>query len=373
MKKILIILAAWFVLLFLVNKISSNLIPDRTSYEISHELSVPGRFYILPWLNFDGRNYLDIADRGYFQKGEYNLKAFFPAYPLLIRVLSLNTLLNPVFVGLLISYLCFVFGIILFYRLILKKENKDVALKSVISLLVFPTSFFFLAYYTESLFFLFMILFFSFMHKKAFLKSAIFAALLSATRVVGIIFTPLLFCQAWKYYKEKNGRKFPISVLIAPSGFIIYFIYDWITGGNPFGIISAQSAWDRSLSIGSPIFAISNGLRKIVVGPQVYYDSPFVYPVIIFEFFVLILIVIFLVFSFNKIKKSYWLYSLWSLVLILFGGLLSALPRYALLIFPLHIYIAKYFSNKMYFVYIIISCLLMLVVSTLFLRGYWIG
>lgn len=373
MKKILIILVSWFAILFLVNKVSLNLIPDRTSYEVPHQFSSVGRFYVLPWLNFDGRNYLDIAVKGYFQKGEHNLRAFFPAYPLLIRVFSLNTLLNPIFVGLLVSYISFALGIILFYKLILETENKNVALRSVISLLVFPTSFFFLAFYTESLFFLFMILFFLYMYKKSFLKSALFAALSSATRVVGILLTPLLFYRAWKFCKEKKNRKFPISVLIAPLGFLIYFVYSWATSGDPFSIISAQTAWDRPLSIASPIFAIGDGLRKIIAGPQAHYDSSFVYPVIIFEFFILILIVTFLVISFNKIKKIYWLYSFWSLILILFGGILSALPRYALLIFPLHIYTAKYLSKKMYFVYIIVSFLLMLVVSSLFLRGYWVG
>src|SRR3990167_11393025 len=101
MKKIFAIFLFWFFLIVLINKLSAGLIPDRTSYELPFK--VPATFTIAPLMNMDGRHYLDIACNGYFVKGGFDLRVFFPVYPLLVRTLSLNCTINPIIVGLLIS------------------------------------------------------------------------------------------------------------------------------------------------------------------------------------------------------------------------------------------------------------------------------
>jgi len=64
--------------------------------------------YIYSFANFDGAQYLKIAQSGYLPLTQ----AFFPLYPILIRAFSLWGLFSSLLSGLIISYLSF-FGMLL--------------------------------------------------------------------------------------------------------------------------------------------------------------------------------------------------------------------------------------------------------------------
>src|SRR5258708_2836840 len=118
MKKILVACAIWFVLLNVMNKMSFGVLPDATSYELPRGSTVASRFWIVPWLNFDGRNYLKIATDGYSASPKkFNLRVFFPLYPMLIKILSFNLFINPIMVGLAISSISFLVSLFVFNRL----------------------------------------------------------------------------------------------------------------------------------------------------------------------------------------------------------------------------------------------------------------
>jgi Gpi18-like mannosyltransferase len=363
MKKIFLLFVFWLLLTLLINKLSVNLIPDRTSYELPFK--VPATFTIAPFLNMDGRHYLDIACNGYFIKGGFDLRVFFPIYPLLIRAFSLNCILNPVIVGLLISAISFLASLYLLARML----SKDIRFKTLLLLIFFPTSFFFAAYYTEGVFFLFVVLTFWFLEKKKFLAASIFAAIASATRFPGIALAPVLLYEAYLVYKKT--KKLRLEVLLAPLGLVLYSVYNWISTGKPLTFISTQTYWDRPVGLLAPFFALKSQITSVVSGPLSSYDSPFVYPIILIEFATLLFLVFILYFSFKSIKKSWWIYMFTNLVIILFGGILSASPRYTLVLFPAYVFLAKRLSGIKYIIYLICSLVLFVFMASLFLRGYW--
>src|SRR3972149_3002413 len=220
MKKIFTIFLFWFFLIVLINKLSAGFIPDRTSYELPFR--IPATFTMAPFLNMDGRHYLDIACNGYFVKGGFDLRVFFPVYPLLIKAFSLNCSLNPIIVGLLISAVSFLASLYLLARML----SKDIRFKTLLLLIFFPTSFFFAAYYTESVFFLFTLLFFWFVEKKKYIAASMFAALASGTRLLGVALAPVqirsreIFLRSRRPPYQAEG--------LAWSYVKIFSVYNWI-------------------------------------------------------------------------------------------------------------------------------------------------
>ena len=362
MKKVILTIVFWFFLIVLINKVSAGLISDRTSYELAFK--TPFTFSLAPLLNMDGRHYLDIACKGYFAKGDLDLRVFFPLYPLLIRAFSLNCSLNPVIVGLGISFVSLVGSAVL----LLKMVKVSLRVKTLALLLFFPTSFFFAAYYTESTFLLFTLLFFWFLEKKKYLPSSIFAALASATRLLGIALAPVLFYQAYLDYKKE--KKIRWEILLAPLGVILYSIYNLISTGSLLTFISSQTYWNRPVGLIAPFYGLARQIGNVFSGPLPGYDSPFVYPVILVEFVILLYVLAILILSFRKIKASYWIYMFSSLIIILFAGP-SSFPRYTLVLFPAYIFLAEKLSGWKYALYLICSFSLFVFMASLFLRGYW--
>lgn len=353
MRKVLLIFIVWFAAVLLLNKLSLRFIPDRTSYEVPTGINISARATFLPFLNFDGRNYLDIVRGGYFEKNGHDLRVFFPVYPTIIKIFSLGGLLNPVYTGIFISLVSFLGVIFLF--------NKMFGLKATVLLLAFPTSFFFAAYYTESVFLLFTLLFFFFLKKKDYWTASIFAALASGARIQGMILLPVLL---YEIIKQKKAKKYFWTLLIAPLGFVFHLI------NSGTSILFGQGDWNRQVGPLGPFRALSDSIVHIFQGILPSYDNPFVYPVIVLEFLIF-LFVAFLVFKmYRKVETGYFLYSVLSLFVILFGGSLASSPRYLLVVFPVFVYLAKELKG-LYYVYLGVSVLLLIFFGSLFLRGYW--
>ncbi len=371
MKKVLSIFLSLFVLLLLVNRFSIYLIENHTSYELIHNLPISWRSLIYPWLNFDGKNYLTIATSGYPQ-GDV-LSVFFPVYPLLIRIFSLNSVVNSLIVGLLVSFVASFFAVVFFYKLVKNDFNEKIALKSTLLLLIFPSAFYLFAYYTEGLFLLLSILVFWFLSKKNLLFAAVFTSLATATRITGLALIPVLIYEGFYLYKKE--KKIPWALVLSPLGLIFYSIFTYLKFGNPFLMISGQSdpRFGRPITVFSPFLVLKDAMVKIVEGPLPSYDNPFVYPVIILEFLFAIFALITLFFAVKNLPKRYSIYMFFSIALIFFGGALSSVIRYLLLVFPIFIFLASSFAKKILYLYYLISFSLLLFASSLFLRNYWIS
>jgi hypothetical protein len=94
--------------------------------------------YLLSLAQWDGGNYLNIAQNGYQTLGSY---AFAPLYPFLIKLASTFTR-SYLFAGLIISISSFTLFLNIFYRYIKNRCGKSLAQTTVITFLLFPTTFF---------------------------------------------------------------------------------------------------------------------------------------------------------------------------------------------------------------------------------------
>lgn len=343
-----------------------------------------GKFFILerngyigsvPWANFDGIHYLSIAQSNYFQFEQ----AFFPLLPLLINIINRASGINFLISGILVVYVSLMLAVIFFGKLVEVDFNSSIALWAVIFLLFSPTSFFLGSIYTESLFLFFVFAFFYFVRKKNYLIASFFGAFASMARLMGIFLIPSLLIEMYLDSKGKNIYKknilskfFPYSVVIS-SGLFSYIYYLKIKYGDPFMFISSQSAFGAGRSGGEIILlpqVIWRYIKIFITVPFSNYD----YWIALLEIVTFTGVVFALYFAYKaKIRKSYILFSLFSIFIPTLSGTFSSIPRYALSSFAVFIFFATIKNKKIKYFFLATGIILETLLSALFLRGYFVS
>lgn len=309
--------------------------------------------------NWDGGHFLEIAKNGYKEKFQY---AFFPLYPLTINLLN-KVINNYLISAVLISSLSTFLGIHLLYELIVIYFEKKLAEKVILALLFFPTSFYFLTAYSEGLFFLLVITTFYFLSKRRLILATIFAALASATRLVGLVVALGLIIEVITIYKINRKSWY---ILLAPLGFLFYSWYLYNNIGDPFYFLTAELHWQRNLTV--PAVSFWDTIKNL---SEVGFVS---------SRFTNLLDLVFAVFGFGMsirtfrfLPASYSVYSLVSILLPLFTPTLSSIPRFLLPIFPIFILIALIKNKFINLFYQMISLMFLAIFSVMFVNGYWVS
>lgn len=187
---------------------------------------------------WDAGHYLNIARNGYFW-GNDPINAFFPLFPLLVRAFGWLGL-SHLAAGLLLSNLCSLVGLSLFYRWVERRSGPRIANLSLLAALAQPGAMFFCLMYTESLFFLLLMVFLSGLEsgrQKAALALAAFA--LPLTRSLGLLLLAPLGLErayAWWKKKEKPEPHHWIAASGIVAGAALYFLLmKWFTGNAMAG------------------------------------------------------------------------------------------------------------------------------------------
>jgi Gpi18-like mannosyltransferase len=330
-------------------------------------------------VNFDGEHFLSITQNGYQPLTYF----YFPGYPFLIKFLTsflgTSTALYT-YMGLFVSHVAFFVGLFGFIKLIKIDFDDKVAEHAVITLLIFPTSFYFAAYYSESLFFCLTIWSFYFFRKNRYFLSSVLGTGSSFTRLVGIALPIALSLKLSLSELKNSNKKLMISKIFAAlSGFLgisIYMVYLEFKTGDYLEFFHSVS-----------IFGDQRSSRLIIL-PQVFYryfvkilpsvDYSY-FPAIFYTYLEIVIAILFLlliVYGHRRLDVSYTLFALIAYLIPSLSGSFSSFPRYALAIFPAFIlggYIVKNIPKIYRIVYLGISLFLLLLSTALFTRGYWIS
>jgi hypothetical protein len=213
------------------------------------------------WARWDSAWYLSIVKNGYqaagYATGEYTSLAFFPVYPQAVRLLYrlLPTAWQgdqaAVLLGVIVANLCALGALaILYWHVRARFDDRPMAQRSVVFLLVFPTAFFLGCFYTESAFLLLAVAAFHMAWRRRWLFAAILGALLSATRPVGVL---MLLPFLWMQLQDAEFKIGRLTrqlgwLAIVPAGFIAYAIYLWRVTGDVGAVVIAQRAWHRDFA-----------------------------------------------------------------------------------------------------------------------------
>lgn len=201
------------------------------------------------FMQADAAWYQGIATNGYtgkkFSTGKQENWAFFPLFPLLTKSVSWLTG-NFFTAGLLVSNVCFLFALVLLFRLAqMYGYGDEVGQRALWFLSFFPTSYFLSAPITEALFLFLMLLAFFLLKKGQFISTGVVFALLTATRPTGLLLIPALLVSYAERGKRMTLRMF-VALLLAPLGIIFYSYYLYRLTGNALAWLQIQTEWNRA-------------------------------------------------------------------------------------------------------------------------------
>lgn len=330
--------------------------------------------YLDSFLRWDSGWYRDIIKEGYSYNPEKQSNvAFFPLYPLLVKIISSVFFISSDIAGILLSNILLFFALFFVYKIssvYLKKRGTE---RVLILMLIFPTSFFYSCFYTESLYLLTTAASFWFFLKKQYFFAGIFGFLASLTRVTGVLI--FLSCGVelcWNYSRKKEVfNKEILYLLLIPCGLITYMLFLYWQFNEPLAFIKIQDLWARGDKT-FPLITLAESWKNI----NFFFPKDSHNTIQFLELFFSIYFLVLGIFAFlkNLLTPSLLIFSLVSILLPLSTGTTTSMLRYILPLFPIFIILGYLSKNRYFYWFLCFSFTYLL--STLFLwyaNWYWVA
>lgn len=217
--------------------------------------------------------YHGLAEYGYHSKpnahenGDAANWAFFPLYPMLIRLLANTTGLQIQTAGIVLSNTAFAITLILLYRYTLQLTGKQTAQTITALAAVSPFSLYYSVMYTEALYTSLMIALMLSARNKHWITAGVLGVFLSATRNLGVMIVfPMLAIAVSQYgwtkllTLRKGTEPALFAIIIAPLGLFIYMLFLYNLTGDALAFSHIQRAWGRE--IGNPLINLLGGFSN---------------------------------------------------------------------------------------------------------------
>ena len=279
---------------------------------------------------FDALWYKDIVRGGY--KNHPLSTAFFPLYPWLVQgMTSIFKQSYELWSFILTTVLTFLVFLLIFIMTYLEYDG-DAAKRALLLFAFFPTSFFLLMPYSESLLIFLILLTFYLAKKKLFILGVISASLTVMTKPYGILAAIPLILYISKIKALPHKILMSFCLLLLPLSFIGIYFYQFQQTAGKYTILNIHKYW--GIERPYPWQPILSLLTR-------FYQHPFDLPNTA-NFFLVLGTVFFLIKSYKNIALSYWLFSLFAFLTFYFSvyrnGILFSYSRYFLALFPIFIY-----------------------------------
>lgn len=294
------------------------------------------------WQRWDTLHYQSIAIYGY---GAFDTATFVPPlYPLLMRWTTILTG-NTLTAGILVSNLAFILALIVFYRLAeLETGETDATKRAVIYLASFPTAFFFIAAYTESLYLLSAILALFAIRRRKWIWAGIWCGFAAMIRLPGAVILAPAGYEAWLAWRSTGSRRPWLAVVLGLSGAAIFPLYLWlILDLAPWSPLQVQSNRFQG-GFTFPGLNIIAAARQVIQGNFVQTN--------LMEFLFTVVFIFLVILVWLKLPRVYGVYCLaWmGLYLTRMGGTypLLGMTRYVLVFFPVFILLGIWGRNSFF-------------------------
>lgn len=315
---------------------------------------------------WDAPHYLYIAQNWYTALGDpANFIVFLPLYPFILKPV-IFILVNATLSGIFISNILFILGCYYFYKLVSLDYPVKVAMWATIALAIFPTSYFFSAPYTESLFLLIFSVSMYTARKGRWILSGLFAGLGTVTRPFGVLLIPAILTE-WYLDKKRKWTDLPTIILPSVLAGLLYLLINKNVYGNYFAFqkilvnnwqkhlaspfTGILASWHVALGGGLTNFTILVGWAEAVTITSAWILIPFV---------------------FKYLRKSWAVYYTLSIVLFSSTSFILSTPRYLLSIPPFFVLIALAEKNYLFtIIWRFASVALLFCLTILFVRGQW--
>lgn len=223
-------------------------------------------YYMNPW---DAEWYKEMTEAGYKFPRSTGMAnwAFFPLYPMICMAVRIITggHINTYAIGMMVSNICIIVAVYYAVKLAYleldkgKYDKKDIENIIIFLMLAGPCAVYYGAMYTEALFTMCVVLCFYNARKRNYMTAGVFAALASATRIVGCTLIVVLLIEMYidSYKKQevmskrilytvqdiiKDGRKL-LSLALCPLGIFVYMTFLKHFCGDAWAFYHVQRAW----------------------------------------------------------------------------------------------------------------------------------
>lgn len=290
------------------------------------------------WEREDAAWFLRIADSGYAE--DDGSAVFFPLYPMAIRAVSwvIGDLLVA---GLLVANLAFLAALLVMYSLAASELSEGTARRAVLYASLFPTSFFFFAPYSESLFLFLAVSAFWAARRKRWALAALAAALAALTRNVGLVLAPVLALEALHQRREDPDARLGPGLLASASvglGTLAYLATWKVRSGDWLAPLHLQSQWLRSWT--PPWRTLAEAIDQAFHQVGVFPGGYWLVDLVVFAAALSIAVA-----GLRWLRPSLSAFALVCLAVPLFlpftGRALLSVPRFVLVIFPLYLVLAE--------------------------------
>jgi hypothetical protein len=328
----------------------------------------PDQPWLQLWAQWDSEHYLNIATEGYsYTPGTYSNIPFFPLYPALIGLVT--TLLGrtdtqtAAFVGFVIANVALFAALTYLTALVTRDLGLSTGRRTVLYVLVFPTTLFLSAVYAESLFLATGVACLYHARQGEWYRSGLAGGLAALTRPYGFLLVVPIAVEMWQ--QRPPLRALP-SILLVPVGLGTYMAYLWAKFGDPFLYFKANEVWGRGFHL--PWETLFAYLR----GPIVGFDWPYSW----LDLISMVAIVILVIVGWWLIPRSYWAYAAVGVLFALSSGIAwFSASRHALALFPIIIVLAVLGGRSRVFgwAWLIFSTVVALAFMARFAAGYWLA
>ncbi len=200
------------------------------------------------WQRWDSIHYQAITETNYSAD---HLSVFFPGYPLLARFLSQMSGLPGLAALLVLSSLATLLSLVLLYRIANDLFGEQVARRSLLCTVLFPTAFFFFGLYPQSLALLWILLAYDRARRGQWLAAGLAGLLAGLTHATAVALAAMLAVQV---FQALRGSRFSVRWLALGAvpglpllGIALFLVWRNAMGFPAFISIQSQS-WERILS-----------------------------------------------------------------------------------------------------------------------------
>ena len=330
------------------------------------------------WPRWDAVHYLAIAQRGYQGVSEGDT-VFYPLFPVLVRLVGTLLAGDQLVAGLIISTVATTVSLACLHQLAEPRFGLAAARWSMLALALYPTSFFLLAPFTESLFLALTLGAFLAAERRRWWLAGLLGALASLARGPGLLTVFALGWVAWEQWRAATPRPGLLStaslagaLALPVAGGVSFLAWRSALGFAPMAVVLRQYS---GLEMVDPLRGLVYALGQFLAVHDLH------------TFLDIASAGLFLALAVVMLRRPRW--RVWGWVIFMVANLafflskhsltassLQSLARYVLVLFPAFIVLGDWLAGRTArtrFFYVLGSSLGLLVLSALYAVGWFIG
>jgi hypothetical protein len=230
----------------------------------------------------------------------------------------------------------------------------DEANRAWILLFAFPTAYFLSAPYSEGIFLFSVLAALYAARTKHWVAAGLFAAMATASRLVGLAVMPALAVEAlWPMTTVREQVKRLAAISVGVTGIVTYLAINYRAYGDPLHFLAAERGRPWFQHAVPPWTPVIEALHALILPVSTGTWYWFVYPALLGAFAIAVGVMLW---GRRLLRASDHVFAWTALGLSMMESRLISLPRYILALYPIPVILAYKIKNKTAFVTLVVAC-----------------